>query len=333
MTMMNRIFVSLFFVIGIVLFLTISCEKDETTTKKDTVITWSNPEDIIIGTLLSETQLNAIADVPGTFDYMPPIGTILNEGENQDLKVDFTPEDIRTYNSSSKTVQINVTNRPIFNSNLTYSTVSDIDDNSYKAIAIGTQTFMAENLNVTRYNNGDFIETTNPATLSIYEESTPKYQWPYDGNESKVITYGRLYTWYVATDSRNVCPAGWHIPSEAEWTTLTDYLTNNGFGYQDSDSDIAKSMAASSGWNSSSNAGTIGNDQASNNSSGFTALPGGVRGEYGQFQNIGNSCIWWSASEYNSGSASAFGLANSSRDMFNFSANKVTGYSIRCLKD
>ena len=128
--------------------------------------------------------------------------------------------------------------------------VKDIDGNVYRTITIGTQVWMAENLKTTKYRNGDLIGTTTPATLVIEGESTPKYQWAYDGNESNVATYGRLYTWYVATDSRNVCPIGWHVPTDAEWTTLTDYLIKNGYGYGDGykGMDIAKSMAATSGW-------------------------------------------------------------------------------------
>ena len=103
------------------------------------------------------------------------------------------------------------------------NSVKDIDGNIYRTITIGTQVWMAENLKTTRYRNGDLIGTTTPATLVIEGESAPKYQWAYDGNESNVATYGRLYTWYVATDSRNVCPIGWHVPTDAEWTVLTEF--------------------------------------------------------------------------------------------------------------
>jgi uncharacterized protein (TIGR02145 family) len=125
-------------------------------------------------------------------------------------------------------------------------TVKDIDRDIYKTVTIGTQVWMAENLKTTKYSNGDSIGTTTPATLDITTEKTPKYRWSYGGEESNVAKYGRLYTWYAATDSRNVCPTGWHVPTDAEWTTLTNYLTNNGYGYKGSASDITKSMAATS---------------------------------------------------------------------------------------
>ena len=99
--------------------------------------------------------------------------------------------------------------------------LQDIDGNVYdNTVTIGTQIWMTENLRTTRYSNGDSIGTT---TLDISGESTPKYQWAYDGNESNVATYGRLYTWYAVTDSRNVCPVGWHVPSDAEWTEWTKW--------------------------------------------------------------------------------------------------------------
>jgi len=95
-------------------------------------------------------------------------------------------------------------------------TITDIEGNVYNLVAIGTQTWMKENLKTTRYRNGDLIGTTTPATLDISGESTPKYQWAYAGNESNVITYGRLYSWHAVADSRNVCPTGWHVPTDVE---------------------------------------------------------------------------------------------------------------------
>jgi uncharacterized protein (TIGR02145 family) len=85
-------------------------------------------------------------------------------------------------------------------------TVKDIDGNVYQTVTIGTQVWMAKNLMTTKYSNGDLIGTTTPAILNIEGESAPEYQWAYDGNENNVATHGRLYTWFVATDSRKVCP-------------------------------------------------------------------------------------------------------------------------------
>jgi uncharacterized protein (TIGR02145 family) len=228
------------------------------------------------------------------------------------------------------------------------NSVKDIDGNIYQTITIGTQLWMAQNLKATKYSNGDLIGTTTPATLVIEDEKLPKYQWAYDGNESNVANHGRLYTWYVATDSRNVCPTGWHIPSDAEWTVLTDYLINSGYdysiGYQEMD--IAKSMAATAGWVADDTPGSVGNDQAGNNKSGFTALPSGARLEDGNFYNIGHIGNWWSTTE--GGPSFMQGLTGIIvhvpgalfRDIYHdycyvnsYSNNKKYGMSIRCLKD
>jgi uncharacterized protein (TIGR02145 family) len=214
----------------------------------------------------------------------------------------------------------------------TASPVSDIDGNTYNTVGIGSQLWMAENLKTTKYRNGNLIGTTTPADLAIPNDNTSKYQWAYGGNESNVATYGRLYTWYAITDSRNVCPTGWHVPTIAEWTTLTDYLTYNHYGYQGSGSDIAKSMAATSGWNPNSTPGNPGNDQASNNSSGFTALPGGGRGPEG-FYSIVASGLWWSATETGAADASRCTLHASVNSMNKDSTNKNSGASVRCVKD
>jgi uncharacterized protein (TIGR02145 family) len=212
--------------------------------------------------------------------------------------------------------------------------ITDIDGNTYTSVKIGTQTWIVENLKTTKYLNGDLIGTTNPATMDITGESIPKYQWAYNGNESNVAIYGRLYTWYAATDNRKVCPAGWHVPADDEWTTLTDYLTNNRYSYGGSGNQIAKSIAATKGWSTNGTAGNVGNDQESNNSSGFTAFPGGYRFAAGTFTNFGFYGIWWSATEYNATTAlSRFITSYSSFVTRSYYSNKFYGYSVRCVKD
>jgi uncharacterized protein (TIGR02145 family) len=228
------------------------------------------------------------------------------------------------------------------------NTVKDIDDNVYPTVKIGNQVWMAENLKTTRYCNGDLIGTTTPATLDIELEIAPKYQWAYDGDENNVQVFGRLYTWYVATDSRNVCPTGWHVPTDSEWTDLTDYLINNGYafgtGYQGMD--IAKSLAATSGWVPDETPGSAGNDQKSNNITGFGALPGGGRVEGGKFIDLGHVGDWWSVTERGESfmqvlSCEIVNLPGGVfRDIYHdycyvnsYSNNKKYGLSIRCLKN
>jgi len=208
-----------------------------------------------------------------------------------------------------------------FNPNLTYGTVADIEGNVYKTIIIGTQTWMAENLKTTKYSNGNSIGTTTPATLGISAESAPKYQWAYAGNEINVATYGRLYTWSAATDSRNVCPAGWHVPTNAEWTTLTTYL-----GGESVAGDKFRESGTSH-W-ASPYPGTT-------NSSGLTALPGAYRSTNGRFFGIGYYCYWWSSTEYSTYYAwHLIMVPNSSSAHSKFLDNgKSSGFSVRCLRD
>lgn len=208
--------------------------------------------------------------------------------------------------------------------------VTDSESNSYNTVAIGSQVWMAENLKTTKYSNGDLIGTT---LSDIGLETTPKYQWAYDNNEINVPLYGRLYTWYAVADVRNICPTGWHVPSDAEWTTFTDYLTLNGFGYQGSGTDIAKSIASASGWNLSIQPGTAGNDQVSNNVTGFSALPGGYRFGNGTFENVGVG-NWWTATEYG-GIPTAWwrSMGHMSSDVSRANFAKVYGMSVRCIKN
>jgi uncharacterized protein (TIGR02145 family) len=223
----------------------------------------------------------------------------------------------------------------LFNSKLTYNTVSDINGNVYRTITIGTQTWMAENLRTVKFSNGDLIETTTPVTLSLGDNISPIYQWVFEGKESKASWYGRLYTWYTAADSRNICPAGWHVPSKSEWQTLVDYLSAGGYGYMGVSSDIGKSMAALSGWKISDTPGTPGNDQPGNNSSGFTALPGGQRFYDGSFRDFGSGCFLWSSTEENSENGWILEMMHSmmSAQISKYTRNKKTGYSVRCIKD
>jgi uncharacterized protein (TIGR02145 family) len=171
-----------------------------------------------------------------------------------------------------------------FNKSITYGSMTDHDGNTYKTVIIGTQIWMAENLKTTKYNNGELIGTTTPATTDISDEPTPKYQWAYDGNEGNVATYGRLYTWYAVNDSRNVCPTGWHVPSDPEWTTLTTYLGGES---------VAGSKLKETGtthWQSPNTGAT--------NETGFTALPGSLRYQDGMFDFIGGYGYWWSSTEH-----------------------------------
>jgi len=213
------------------------------------------------------------------------------------------------------------------------SAVKDIDGNSYNTVNIGTQVWMKENLRTTRYQNGDLIGTTSPTTLDISGESEPKYQWAYEGSEKDIDAYGRLYTWSVINDSRNVCPAGWHVPSSSEWKVLTDYLINNGYGFEGNGNDIAKSLAAKSDWITVPTAGVVGNDLLSNNGSGFTGLPGGYRYASGSFTGNGLVGYWWSSTEISTSNSSSRYMRFGGKIVTADTKDKQYGFSLRCVHD
>ncbi|OFY71942.1 MAG: hypothetical protein A3G23_04840 [Bacteroidetes bacterium RIFCSPLOWO2_12_FULL_37_12] len=196
-------------------------------------------------------------------------------------------------------------------------TVTDIEGNVYSTVTIGTQVWMKENLKITKYRNGNTILTTS--ATNIPTDSTSKYQWA-NYNDSNVATYGRLYTWYTVTDSRNICPVGWHVPSDAEWTTLTDYL-----GSEEISGGKMKENGTSH-WNYP--------NTGANNSSGFTALPGGYRiYDNGSFWQVGGVGDWWSASEKDATNAWGRGLSSKYSFATRDNYNKSYGFSVRCIKD
>lgn len=219
----------------------------------------------------------------------------------------------------------------------TIDVVTDIDGNNYHTITIGHQVWMAENLRTTRFANGDLIGTTIPSTLNIMNYLDPVYQWAYDGNEKNASKYGRLYTWYAATDPRRLCPAGWHIPTDAEWTELENYLTSNHYNYDGTNTGnkVALTLASEFGWNYSESSGTPGNSSYadSRNKMGFSALPAGYRDQEGKFFDIGNAGCWWSSTEASSYNAYYRYLRSLRKDLLRSSYYEFCAVSVRCIKD
>jgi len=208
----------------------------------------------------------------------------------------------------------------IFNPGLTYGSVSDIDGNTYRTIRIGSQTWMAENLKATRYNDGTPIP--NVKDNASWVALTTGAYCEYENRSVYSDTYGRLYNWYAvaSTNPENVCPTGWHVPSHAEWMQLTDYLGGL---------EVAGSKLKETGithWYSPNSQST--------NETGFTALPGGFR-VTGTYREIGSSGWWWSATSYNTDSAfSRFMMTTFSEVAVCFGASpKALGFSVRCMKD
>jgi uncharacterized protein (TIGR02145 family) len=214
----------------------------------------------------------------------------------------------------------------LFQFTTTTGTVADAEGNIYNTISVGTQLWMAENLKATRYRNGDIIGSTTPATLDISGESIPAYQWAYDGDEKNVAAFGRLYTYYAITDSRGVCPTGWHVPADDEWTTLTEYLITH------NRPNIAKLMASQSDWVVSPVFDAAGWKQEYNNRSGFSAPPGGYRIATGAFGALGYSGYWLSSTESDTDNVRYRSLNNDEPKVTRYYDSKQAGFSVRCLK-
>jgi uncharacterized protein (TIGR02145 family) len=202
----------------------------------------------------------------------------------------------------------------------TPSTSTDPDGNIYNSIIIGTQVWMKENLRTTKYRNGDIIGSTTPTTLDISSQSTPQYQWASGNNESNVAIFGRLYTWYAVTDTRNICPVGWHVPTSSSWTILTDFLGGTAVAG-------GKLKEIGTTYWLSPNTGA-------SNESGFSGLPGGWRNADGGFGNTSGNGYWWSSKEINITSAESRYAGATYTDLnTENSTSKKTGISVRCIKD
>lgn len=229
--------------------------------------------------------------------------------------------------------------------NLNKDTVKDIEGNVYKTVTIGLQTWMSENLKATKYANGTAIPqiTDGNAWGNLRNNDTHKAYCFYNNDAS--LGYGVLYTYAAASNEdtsgvnvQGVCPTGWHLPSDEEWTVLENYLDDNGYNYDGSSggrqNKIAKAMANQTGWNNSSDVGDVGNDSDSNNGSGFAALPAGSRSNQdGKFYGSGNSCTWWSSSSISSTGAYIRGLYYKNYGVQRYGATKSAGFSVRCIKD
>lgn len=222
-----------------------------------------------------------------------------------------------------------------FNPNLTYGSMTDVDGNIYRTIQIGNQTWMAQNLRTTHYRNGEDIP--NVTSNSAWSALTTGAQCTYNNTlkVDSILKFGRLYNWGALNDNRILAPAGWHVSTDAEWTILQDYLIINGYNYDNTTNGnkIASSLAASTDWPRTYSTGSFWTDITQNNTSGFTALPGGGRNSY--FFGTGTDGYWWSSTE-GSNSKGLFGADGGFVGLGwsgTSTSNNKSGYSVRCVKD
>jgi uncharacterized protein (TIGR02145 family) len=208
-----------------------------------------------------------------------------------------------------------------FNPELTYGTVSDIDGHAYKTILIGTQTWMAENLITSTLNDGSAIPSV-PGDSDWRNLTSPAYCF-YNNETDYTKGFGALYNWY-AVSSGILCPTGWHVPSDNEWTVFIDFLGGVG------DANAKMRETGITHWQSK--------DSDASNSSGFTALPGGCRFGDGEFSGLGNSVYYWTSTVYfESGQSVDWMYLNNETGTYSGSGSGSNGsnggLSVRCVKD
>jgi uncharacterized protein (TIGR02145 family) len=192
-----------------------------------------------------------------------------------------------------------------------------------QTVTIGTQVWMTKNLDVSSFKNGDPIPEakTNEEWEKAGENKQPAWCY-YENDPANGPKYGKLYNGYAVNDQRGLSPAGYHIPSDAEWSKLKKYLG----------SDAGTKMKSKSAWISYTTRGSKVSGNGSN-TSGFSGLPGGYRSYDGDFNDIGEFGIWWSASESPSNYACTHNLHYINGSLSWGNDSKKCGYSVRCLRD
>jgi serine/threonine-protein kinase len=187
----------------------------------------------------------------------------------------------------------------------------------FDAVKIGSQTWMSQNLNVSRFRNGDLIpEVKNDADWKKAGENKQPAWCYYDFDSKNEIKYGKLYNWYAVNDSRGLAPVGWHVPENIEFKSLLEFLGGVPIAFG--------KMKSDNGWF---------NNGYGTNESGFNGLPGGYCGYLGKADSLGYHGYWWTSTEYDNNTANFFNL-NFQNVNYNESQNsKVSGFSIRCVKE
>lgn len=197
-------------------------------------------------------------------------------------------------------------------------TVTDIDGNVYNTVIIGTQKWMQKNLKVTRFNNGIEIPTTS---LPVNNDTMALYQWAFDEDTSNINIYGRLYTWNIVNSNDNVCPVGWKVPNNSDWDVLKNFL-----GGEFIAGGKMKEMGTTH-W--------LITDSLVTNSSGFTGLGSGTRGNPSGFSNLDELGSFWSATPFGSPGfprGNVYSLVAINNALQNSVAVAQNGKSIRCIE-
>lgn len=227
--------------------------------------------------------------------------------------------------------------------------VYDIDGNKYKTVKIGSHIWMAENLRVTKYNNSDPIPTglgdaewknTAQGAYAIY----PHEDIPGLHSDAEVVeAFGKLYNWYAVDDARGICPEGWFVPSDDDWTALVNYVVAQGFpdegGNPNGAGNALKSCRQVGSPVDSCNTTAFPRWSADGTHKGFDefgfgALPGGIRGSFEEheFDQVGSHGLWWTSGGSSSATARFWCMFKNNGKVFQYDNWKWHGYNVRCIR-
>lgn len=249
--------------------------------------------------------------------------SVLSKQMSDQYTLQVTGDDIETHEQQNLVITGDMTLDITVN-----RTVTDINGNVYRTVKIGDQWWMAENLKVTHYRNGDTIP--NVTDDSEWANLSTGAWCVYGNDESNADTYGYLYNLYAVDDSCNIAPKGWHVPTDEEWKTLEMHLgmsqsEADDYGYRGTDEGGKLKETGTTHWNSPNNGAT--------NESGFSALPGGYRYLNGDFKYMGYYAYFWSSTEYYSDLAWGRYLDCGSSGVYRYNFAKQCGLSIRIIRD
>ena len=266
-----------------------------------------------------------------------------NSANNQQIKNLQDPTDTqdavtKNYTYSKAEVDALIANLQSQIDNTEAASVTDIDGNTYDYITYGDQVWTVDNAAMETYRDGTPIPQVTDATEW---SNLTTGAWCYHNNDP---TKPRFYNWYAVmgihdtdsdTPNKEFAPEGWHVSSDAEWTTLEEYLIANDYNYDGTTTGnkIAKSIASTTGWNTSTDLGAVGNDQSLNNSSGFNAFPEGNRDDSGSFLNEGSNAIFWSSTETSTSYAWNRDLYLNNSYLSRDPPNEQNGFSVRFVRN
>lgn len=222
------------------------------------------------------------------------------------------------FNSCQQEEVTPTTNNPI-------SSVSDIDGNQYNTVQIGSQIWMAENLRTTKFCNGDPIP--NVVNDSIWKNLTTGAWAHYDNDDQYDIPYGKFYNWYAVSDERNICPCGWHVPTDEEWNTLINSLDPNADGGEQVPNVAGGKMktTGNSHWDEP--------NQGATNQSSFSAVAAGFRNDLGTFMSMGYGTGFWTSTMKSTNSVWSRDIVHNNSSAYRNHFIKRDAISVRCIKD